>query len=96
MVLSVLLIGFAVIIAIGVPIAWALGISALGALLIIQLPLSTVPQKIFSGMDVFPLLCVPFFVSIFNLSPDLKLKFLFFILFLLQYNLYNLYYELKF
>jgi C4-dicarboxylate transporter DctM subunit len=48
--------------AIGTPIAWALGISALGAVLLMGLPLNTVPQKIFSGMDIFPLMCIPFFV----------------------------------
>jgi C4-dicarboxylate transporter DctM subunit len=48
--------------AIGTPIAWALGISGLGAVLLMGVPLNTVPQKIFSGMDIFPLMCIPFFV----------------------------------
>jgi C4-dicarboxylate transporter DctM subunit len=48
--------------AIGTPIAWALGISGLGAVLLMSVPLNTVPQKIFSGMDIFPLMCIPFFV----------------------------------
>ena len=58
MILTVLLISFAVILAIGVPIAWALGISSLLAIILIDIPLSTVPQKVFSGMDVFPLICL--------------------------------------
>ena len=62
MILTVLLISFAVILAIGVPIAWALGISSLLAIILIDIPLSTVPQKVFSGMDVFPLICLPFFI----------------------------------
>ncbi|MFC1858577.1 TRAP transporter large permease [Thermodesulfobacteriota bacterium] len=51
-----------VAILIGVPVGWALGISAIGSILLMGVPLSTVPQKIFSGMDVFPLMCIPFFI----------------------------------
>ena len=62
MILTLLLISFAVVVAIGVPIAWAIGISSLLAIILMGLPLSTIPQKVFSGMDVFPLLCLPFFI----------------------------------
>ncbi len=62
MILAILLIGFLAVMAIGVPIAWALGISGLFAMILIDIPLSVVPQKIFSGMDVFPLICLPFFI----------------------------------
>lgn len=62
MILAVLLISFAVTIAIGVPIAWSLGISSLGALILMDIPLNTVPQKVFTGMDIFPLICLPFFI----------------------------------
>jgi C4-dicarboxylate transporter DctM subunit len=48
--------------AIGVPIAWALGISGLGAIVLMGVALNTVPQKVFSGMDCFPLMCIPFFI----------------------------------
>ncbi|MBW2340894.1 MAG: TRAP transporter large permease [Deltaproteobacteria bacterium] len=48
--------------AIGVPIAWALGISGLGALLFMDVPLNVVPQKIYTGIDIFVLMCVPFFI----------------------------------
>ena len=44
------------------PIAWGLGISGLVALFLMDIPLNTVPQKIFSGMDIFPLMCIPFFI----------------------------------
>ena len=44
------------------PIAWGLGISGLVALILMDIPLTTVPQKIFSGMDIFPLMCIPFFI----------------------------------
>jgi len=47
---------------IGMPIAWALAISGIGSIILMDLPLSTIPQKIFSGMDCFPLMCIPFFI----------------------------------
>lgn len=62
MILPTLLIGFAVTMAIGIPIAWALGIGGLGAILLMDIPLNTVPQKIYTGMDCFPLLCLPLFI----------------------------------
>lgn len=62
MILAVLILGLFFTMAIGTPIAWALGISGLGAVLLMGVPLNTVPQKVFSGMDIFPLMCIPFFV----------------------------------
>jgi len=49
--------------AMGIPIAWSLGIGALLTILTMEgIPLQIVPQKIYSGMCSFPLLCIPFFV----------------------------------
>ena len=62
MVLSALLISFMITMVIGMPIAWALAISGIGSIILMDLPLSTIPQKIFSGMDCFPLMCIPFFI----------------------------------
>lgn len=62
MILAVLLIGMTVAIFIGIPVGWALGISAIGSIILMDVTLSTIPQKIFSGMDVFPLMCIPFFI----------------------------------
>jgi C4-dicarboxylate transporter DctM subunit len=62
MVFAVLFLSFMVALAMALPIAWALGISSLGSLILLNVPLSTVPQKIFTGMDIFPLMCIPFFV----------------------------------
>ncbi len=62
MILATLVIGLFVTMAFGVPIAWALGISGLAAIILMGVPLNTVPQKIFSGMDIFPLMCIPFFI----------------------------------
>jgi len=62
LILAILLIGLFFTMAIGVPIAWALGISGLGALLFMDVPLNVVPQKIYTGIDIFVLMCVPFFI----------------------------------
>ena len=47
----------------GIPIAFGLGISAAASVLAMgDVPLALLPQKIYSGMDSFPLLCIPFFI----------------------------------
>lgn len=62
MILTVLILGLFFTLIIRVPIAWGLGLSGLACLLLMDIPLNTVPQKIFSGMDIFPLMCIPFFI----------------------------------
>ncbi|MDN7228193.1 TRAP transporter large permease [Planococcus liqunii] len=48
---------------IGVPIAFALGVSALTAIYFgTNLPLSIITQKAFTSLDSFPLLAIPFFM----------------------------------
>jgi len=46
----------------GVPIAFCLGITAAVSLISLDMPLRVVAQRIFTGMDSFPLMAVPFFV----------------------------------
>lgn len=59
---------------IGIPIAFSLGISALAAIISMgDIPLQLVPQKIFAGMDSFPLLCIPFFILAGELMSQGKL-----------------------
>ncbi len=61
--IAVLFIGCIVLLAIGVPVAFALGGGALAAILYNgTLPLIALPKYLFSGMDVFALLAVPFFI----------------------------------
>ena len=61
--IAVLFIGCIVLLAIGVPVAFALGGGALAAILWNgSLPLIALPKYLFSGMDVFALLAVPFFI----------------------------------
>lgn len=62
MVLTALVVILVLMMAIGAPIAFSLGISGLGAILLMDMPLVIVPQKMFTGMNVFPLLCLPFFI----------------------------------
>lgn len=55
----------------GMPISLAIGVTALGGILVMQgIPLVVIPQKMFIGTDAFPLLAIPLFV----LGGDLMLK----------------------
>ena len=58
----VLLGAFTVLCALGVPVAYALGLAALIAALWIDIPLEAVMLKISDGTDDFALLAIPFFV----------------------------------
>ncbi len=48
--------------ALGVPIAMSMGIAAMAAIAVKGLPLIGVLQKMFGGLDSFPLMAVPFFI----------------------------------
>src|SRR5687768_6228130 len=58
----VLLGSFAVLCALAVPVAYALGLAALVAALYVDIPLEAVMLKISDGTDDFALLAIPFFV----------------------------------
>jgi tripartite ATP-independent transporter DctM subunit len=58
----ILLGSFALLCALGVPVAYALGLSALIAALWVDIPLEAVMLKISDGTDDFALLAIPFFV----------------------------------
>ena len=59
----VLFIACIILLALGVPVAFALGGGALAAILWDgTLPLIALPKYLFSGMDVFALMAVPFFI----------------------------------
>jgi len=63
MVMTILAVVFVITLLIGVPIVFCLGIGSLAALLAMgDIPLQIIPQKIYNGMDSFPLLCIPFFI----------------------------------
>ena len=60
--LAILLGSFALCVAIGVPVAFALGVAALGAFIYEGLPLVVELRRIVSGISVFSLLAIPFFI----------------------------------
>lgn len=60
--LALLLGLFALCVAIGTPVAFALGIAAIGAFWFEGLPLMVGFQRIISGINVFSLLAIPFFI----------------------------------
>lgn len=65
--IAVLFSTFLVLLLIGLPIAFCLGISSLAYLVLSGISLTIVPQRMFSGIDSFVLLCIPGFVMAGNL-----------------------------
>jgi tripartite ATP-independent transporter DctM subunit len=60
--LTILLGGFALLLLIGAPVAFCLGASALATVWYMDLPPLVVFQQLASGMNVFSMLAIPFFV----------------------------------
>lgn len=58
---------FLVLLLLGIPIAFSLGIASLSYLLLEGISLTIVPQKMYAGIDSFVLLCIPGFVLAGNL-----------------------------
>ncbi|MDX9860957.1 MAG: TRAP transporter large permease [Rhodospirillales bacterium] len=58
----VLLGSFAILVVLGIPIAYALGMAAIIGALYVDMPLEAVVLKISDGVDEFSLLAIPFFV----------------------------------
>jgi tripartite ATP-independent transporter DctM subunit len=65
--LTVLIGVFVLGLVIGVPVAVTLGLASVAYLLLEGIPLVSVPQKMYAGMDVFVLLCIPGFILAGNL-----------------------------
>lgn len=64
---AVLFCVFIVLLLIGIPIAFSLGIASLSYLLLADISLTIVPQRMYGGIDSFVLLCIPGFVLAGNL-----------------------------
>ena len=60
--IAVLFCACVVLLALGVPVAFSLGGATLAAILYGHLPLIALPKYLFSGIDVFALMAVPFFI----------------------------------
>ena len=58
---------FFILLFVGVPVAFCLGLSSFVYLLLSGIPLVVIPQKMYAGMDAFTLLCIPGFVLAGNL-----------------------------
>ncbi|EMR06635.1 Neu5Ac permease [Bhargavaea cecembensis DSE10] len=67
MMAALLFVSFIVLIFLGVPVAFSLGLSSLLYLLIADIPLTIIPQRMFGGLNSFVLLCIPGFVLAGNL-----------------------------
>jgi tripartite ATP-independent transporter DctM subunit len=61
-VIATLFLACIVLLALGVPVAFALGGGTLAAIIVGGLPLIALPKYLFSGIDVFALMAVPFFI----------------------------------
>jgi tripartite ATP-independent transporter DctM subunit len=59
---TVLFVACVLLLALGVPVAFALGGATLAAMLWQQVPLVALPKYLFSGIDLFALEAVPFFI----------------------------------
>lgn len=54
----------------GIPVAITLGLASMAYLLLADIPLVVMPQKMYAGMDVFVLLCIPGFILAGNLMNN--------------------------
>ncbi len=62
-----LFVSFIILIFLGVPVAFSLGLSSLLYLVINDIPLTIIPQRMFGGLNSFVLLCIPGFILAGNL-----------------------------
>ncbi len=60
--LTILGISFVLLLLLGVPVAFAIGLSAMCAILYEGLPIAVLFQQMMSGMNIFSFLAIPFFV----------------------------------
>ncbi len=62
MALTVLALSFLLLLALGVPVAFAIGLAAICTILYEGLPVAVLFQQMMSGMNIFSFLAIPFFV----------------------------------
>jgi TRAP-type mannitol/chloroaromatic compound transport system permease large subunit len=60
--LTILCVAFFGLLVLGVPVAFAIGLSALATILYEGLPMAVIFQQMTSGMNVFSFLAIPFFI----------------------------------
>lgn len=59
---AMLFVGLVLLLALGVPVAFGIGLATLAAMLVEGLPLVSLAQKALTGIDSFPLMAMPFFL----------------------------------
>lgn len=57
-----LIVTFIALLLLNTPVAYAIGLGSLAALLIGDLPIAVIPQRMFTAFDSFPLMAIPFFI----------------------------------
>ncbi len=62
MALTILAVSFLLLLALGVPVAFAIGLASICAILYEGLPVAVLFQQMMSGMNIFSFLAIPFFV----------------------------------
>jgi len=60
--LLILIVAFAICVVIGLPVAFALGVASIAAFIYEGLPLMIAFQRIISGISIFSLMAIPFFI----------------------------------
>jgi len=60
--LTVLALTFTVLLVIGVPVAFSIGLASIATVFVADLPIAVVFQKMVGGMQIFSFLAIPFFV----------------------------------
>lgn len=60
--LTILCLSFVLLLVLGVPVAFAIGLSCLATFAVESVPLATAVQMMVSGMNVFSFLAIPFFI----------------------------------
>ncbi len=59
---------------IGIPIGLVIGIVSMGYLVIVGgIPLELIPQRLFAGIDKYPLMAIPFFILAAELMVEIKI-----------------------
>lgn len=62
MISTILFGGFVVFLTLGIPIAFVLALSALGAISYAEYPIEVLAQRLFTALDSFPLMAIPLFM----------------------------------
>jgi C4-dicarboxylate transporter, DctM subunit len=74
MIAILLFFSFILLVLIGVPVAISVGLSSIIVLAVGEIPLVLFPQRLFAGIDSFPLIAVPFFILAGDLMAEGKMS----------------------